>query len=1041
MPSYIRNIALVVTLAIAGAFAQSCAKDMDRLPDNIPDGYCRISVGIGIPTMEEVQTRAVDPDGAQGVQLMDLFCFDSYGLFISTVRANLTIATPTDGKLTADIPRNTKRIHFLSNQNLTNFSEDSFRGKSEQEVISILEGSAGKMIYWGRFQKSAEDADKEIGDALQGKLIKLIRNQAKVTVESQVSSVVVEGFAVCNTHAFGTVAPFSSKTTSYFPTAEEFTSDEWSEIVTLPENKQKLTDPSDIDTAPDGVSYIYESENDSSDPVSVIIKANGLYYRTLIIREDGEQAKIRRNYHYIMNIIGELSYGQESFAKALKAAATNNVWLSISDDVETVTDGQFRLSVKPTNLVLDESQLADDTYRYPKFDVSLTRLDGKAITKEDAPSVKWVNENNVAQYNFINGFDNPTISGSEMSAVIQPTLLDLGSDARHSGTLLVKHGRLQRKINIIVIKKQTFTPVWITSQLDGNIYPGAPIHETQKSFITLMFHIPETCPEELYPFDVLISAAGLDIRNASGMQLPLIFKNEDGFGADHGVEYKYVYTVRGPGDHSVYFRNVLQQNTDYKGEVWLDANHFGSVSMDYSYTNNLRRIDLSNLKKYNASNTPEGSAADEDLYYYLVPQKRNAEVSFELLLTDKATGAAVDPNIDFVEFFAFTTNLEHNTAASDFEFQTMSSDQWTDRGRMLLFWPKSNHAGTPDAGKYNIEFTTNRAKSNEVVRISSNMPGYDFYREHPGLAPSAKYADMEDGSHGYGYRSAIFRLVNYRPFRFFAEVNGVGTNLPYEDIDEHSDISEWSDVEPEAEDEIVLEYTPDEDVDIEIDISSFKGMDGKSVDPFGESFEVYIDAPMLEIDADRLIDCNLTADKLKADPLVAGRFIYTVDADREAERTFGVADPHANHIGLAGVNRTNERKRLPFKKKTIVSTGQIVISSEAEVVTYLEKVFNVSNNLITGTIKFGEDAGSAVDIPGDNFVSFAMKDNGYRIGAMSITETGKYSLKLRSEYNYNWFTDAVEIRYSPNAGESYVATVNSLRELYENREIILIKEK
>ena len=218
-------------------------------------------------------------------------------------------------------------------------------------------------------------------------------------------------------------------------------------------------------------------------------------------------------------------------------------------------------------------------------------------------------------------------------------------------------------------------------------------------------------------------------------------------------------------------------------------------------------------------------------------------------------------------------------------------------------------------------------------------------------------------------------------------------------------------------------------------------MDGKSVDPFGESFEVYIDAPMLEIDADRLIDCNLTADKLKADPLVAGRFIYTVDADREAERTFGVADPHANHIGLAGVNRTNERKRLPFKKKTIVSTGQIVISSEAEVVTYLEKVFNVSNNLITGTIKFGEDAGSAVDIPGDNFVSFAMKDNGYRIGAMSITETGKYSLKLRSEYNYNWFTDAVEIRYSPNAGESYVATVNSLRELYENREIILIKEK
>ncbi len=1042
MKARIRNIVLTIALALAGVFAISCAKEMGH-QDILPDGYCRISVGISIPVMNEVKTRAVDPDGSQGVQIIDLFCFDSYGLFISSVRADLNKdpnIPSLKGTLTANIPRNTNRIHFFANQNLTNFSEDSFRGKSEQEVISSLEGSAGMMIYWARFQKADADRDKEMGEVLRGKVITLIRNQAKVTVESQVEGVVVEGFAVCNTYAFGTVAPFSSKTTSYFPSAEEFASDEWSEIVTLPEKKDKLSDPSDIDTDANSASYIYESDNPSSDPVSVIIKANGLYYRTLIIKENGDQAKIRRNYNYIMTIVGGLSYGQESFEKALNSPATNNIWLSIADDVDAVTDSKYRLWVGTTGMVLDESQLAEDMYRHPQIEVSLTRLDGSAITKSEAPAVSWIEGNNAAQYNFINGFDNPTISGNVMTAVIQPTMLDLGQDTRHEGTLLVKFGRLQRKINIIVIKKQAFTPVWITSQLDGTIYPGSPTHSDQKSFVTLMFHIPENCPDLLYPFDVLITASGLDVRNSSGMQLPLIYKNQEGFGEDHGVEYKYVYTVRRPGDHSVFFRNVLQQDAGYRGIVWLDAGHFESVSMDYSYINNLRRIDVSNLKSFNANNSPDGAANDEPLYYYLVPQKRNAEVAFDLKLTDKATGDPVDPNIDFVEFFAFTTNLKHETAVSDFNFTELSSDKWTDRGRMLLLWPKSDHSGTADAGKYRIGFTTNCARSSEVVRLSSNMPGYDFYREHPGLDPSAKYADKEDGSHGYGYRSSIFRLVNYRPFRFFAEVNGTGTNAPYEDIDETSDLSEWSEVEPEAEDNISLDYSPDVKVDIDIDISSFKGMDGKSVDPFGETFKVYIDAPMLEIDADRLAECNLNSDKLKADPSVEGRYVYTVDADRETERSFGFANPHASHTGVAGVNRTNERKRLPFKKTGIVSNGQIVIHSEEDIVFYLKKVFNVSNNIITGTVKYGTDTATATDIPKTGFVSFALKGNGYRIGSMSITDTGKFSLRFRSEYKYNWFTDAVEIRYTPKAGESYSLTVNSLRELYENRDLVLIKE-
>ena len=51
----------------------------------------------------------------------------------------------------------------------------------------------------------------------------------------------------------------------------------------------------------------------------------------------------------------------------------------------------------------------------------------------------------------------------------------------------------------------------------------------------------------------------------------------------------------------------------------------------------------------------------------------------------------------------------------------------------------------------------------------------------------------------------------------------------------------------EEETPLTRTYEPEQEVDISFDVTSFTGSDGKSVDPFGEEFEIYIDAPMLEI--------------------------------------------------------------------------------------------------------------------------------------------------------------------------------------------------
>ena len=64
----------------------------------------------------------------------------------------------------------------------------------------------------------------------------------------------------------------------------------------------------------------------------------------------------------------------------------------------------------------------------------------------------------------------------------------MSNSTRQQGTLLIKKGKLQRTIDIIVIKTQYFTPSWVGTQIFGS---------TTGEHVTLKFTIPESCPEPL----------------------------------------------------------------------------------------------------------------------------------------------------------------------------------------------------------------------------------------------------------------------------------------------------------------------------------------------------------------------------------------------------------------------------------------------------------------------------------------------------------------------------------------------------------------
>ena len=1010
MKRYI-NIALSI---IAGISLTSCLEDLVGPEVNLsPEGYMTIDFAVRVPDMNVVQTKAVDPDGG-GVQQMTVFCFDENDLFITTVTADIlpdASDVSLSGTLEVTVPDHTVTMQLVGNQNLTYFREDNYRGMSEVEVMSSLEASAGRMIYWARKTVDELKAHNSTSNP-----VLLLRNQAKISLSVEASvGFEQRGWIVVNSNAFGTVAPYCPEHGFEAPHYID------RPFVTLPENTTKLGDYLDVRTNVE--EYIFETENTVDSPIDFIVKGSqsggeDLYYRISIIDRNGEYIPILRNHHYTVNINGPLYYGQATFAEALEAPATNNVWVSVSDEITSLTDGVTTLSVDKTSVVIGEDEFKNPNEYYLYYTL---------VGASGAAEVSWTEGNNVAMPAFSHTYDSATGRGT-----ICVELNAMGELQKREGTLLLKSGRLSRKIKVITVKEQNFEPAWITTNVYGK--------ESGEN-VTMMFTIPEICPAELFPMDVLISVNDMDIRNASGMVLPIIGKDDSRYGDDNGIGYKYVLTVTEPGVQRVYLKTILDhtQENEKTVDLTIEAPHFVSLSKTATFQDAIEaRILIHNLKSYVAK-TP----ADEYIYYYLVPQKINAPVEFQTHLGEVVASAAeadvtltnpngeathfryISPNMDFSttdgdgynvdEFLLYSQNLEHNhdhTGTFYFDFyKNLDPANWSaSGGRVLGFFRNEN--ATPGGGAtYHLK--TTKPKSDEVVRIASNPFGFPSVTTgDAGELAVMNYVAPEGTCTGIGkYKSCVFELATHHPFHFAAalDLQGTkfGTNVQGEN-DEVVDLVEMS-------------YAPGQSVNLEFDVTSFTSKDGtESVDPFGTAFDIEITAPMLELDTTSpLYDAGKISNPSE------GKFIYHVAADRDAERKGSL---EANKDDMATANQVGERKCIPFKKKGVVSTGDIVIRSDESKVVFYQKTFRIQNNSIVGKLAYRSTSG-VVEVPAGSFVPFEMLPTYNRIGTVTVSASGQFELRLRSEYKYDWTTDDVKFQFTDENGVIYEKTYDSLSAL------------
>ena len=1010
-----RRFSYIVT-AIVALFSVACHSDVVIVPtveDRVPEGWTKIEFKADTPIMTEVVVRGADPDGID-VQNLTLFCFNDFGLYIAHVEAELSpaIETPSlSGVYTALIPEDTRIIHFVGNQNPSLYDESMFRNRTEDEIQVDMVGASGMIIYWSRFIFSNDGGhQQQLANVNNGEGIKLIRNQAKISIENPTSNGFIEitGWTTTNINAYGTTAPYHPD--KRFPT--DGTDFEWpgDDFVTLPNNRTKLSDVMDVTSKPE--EYIFEHENSLYDPVSVIIKGRPvgsneeLYYRVMIIDGVGEQLMIRRNHHYKLNITGRLTYGSKSFDEALTAPATNNIWVAVADWVNEVSFDGITLSVSDTEVVLGEDRAGG------ALELSYTITSEETLTAADAASITWMEGNTVAAHSVNHNF---VANGTEGHGTLTLQLLEMGDNNILEGKLVVKKGRLQRVIRVVLIKTQSFTPVWAATQ----IY-GGDVGE----LATCKFSIPDDFP--FFPFKVYVSVNSLDVRTeTTGCVLPVVRKGDEGwYGIDNALGYKYVYTVTEPGVQRLYLHSILRHENGGKDNIMFEAEFFNTETKEFSYVTHQNAINVADLESYNIS-----GVSDEAVYYRLVPRKINAPVRFDVMLQDVSNGEDRATAINagaMDEFFIYTRSLDvlsneelgvydlPSGWTNECNFYAVDDSYWKQdiNGRMMMFMPVNPDKSGDDTGHYTILMKTNRAKSDDMIRVASN--DHSYLSALPGAGDA-----MYDGN---TYRSFIFELATYRPFRFAAQV-AINGGEPVGTWNTEADML----TQPDPVDHLVWTYIPNQKVDINLDITSFVGSDGRSADPFGTAFEVYIDAPMLKIDESRLTP--EMAAKLKPHATIPGRFVYTVDASREEERKTGNGGA-VMVVDNVTASQAGERKTLPFVTAAITNAGEIVISSDNAVCEFFEKRFKVSNAYIEGDIKYVA-GGVERDVARGEFVSFAVERTGVRIGSMNITVDGHFALNLRAEYSFTWDDDELLLSYIKD-GVGYEAYFASLKALYDS---------
>lgn len=770
----------IIISLLAVVFA-ACQDDM---PVNRPaggldaDGNVRLCFNTEIPDMEQVQTRAVDPDG-YGVNSLWLFCFDQYRHYIGRVQADVAHEGSSEnhlsGSFTATIPGATRHLHFIANLNVNDFEDTPNLGRLDTEVIPQFTTTSGLLCYWGYKSFASEDALTSFAGGTDSK-VSMFRNQARIRYlrSDGGTDLSIKGMAIMNQYSRGTVAPFNRNAGGDDPFAFVSASDIKEPTLCADEDVLVAVDPSDVSQFGGGSvgRFVFEHANKADDPMYLIFRINtsggseddgnwskdDRYYKIALVDDLGNQLPILRNYDYVINFKGiPANGGYTTFKEAVAGAAANNVWVSIDQTIPAITDGQSSLAVvgETTRIITRSSLATGGVYQleYQWFDGTNSGI---------VPEVTWVQNSGIAEAKIDNYFTAGTGLDNPGTGIITIKPTNIGNP--QYGILQIKAGKFVRTVKLISLSNFSFTPVWTSSGLP--MQSGEPV--------AIAFTIPDNFPQELFPLDVKVACNLFDDDgtnvNMAGQPTYLdvvveeckftVMENGQAKTYERDWPHKYVYTVNRPGLHRVNFKTLIDNYVPNAGEdprieFFLEAEAFTTVR-SLIYMNNKGtdfRIALgtgSNPIQWATSNSAS----------VVVPPAAGQEFNLHFKFYDGQSTPVNPIASEVLRIYMDITKMKPKITGQDLSVEPI----WDpNKGYYYTYTvPESLRENYATEGVV-IPMVTQSSDCNTYLRVSSQLNA-------DGTFPSGSRV----------YRSAILTISNVETYNFSVNLNGSeNLEVPY----------------------------------------------------------------------------------------------------------------------------------------------------------------------------------------------------------------------------------------------------------------------
>lgn len=815
---YLYYIALPLLLLLAGCVREPLGSVL--IPEGKEGDSITLTLGLHADDLSDLALRseAINDDEVEKITSLRILVFNEHQQFLYSTDAVLgdpasadafgDDAFLPDGKkgsiqtiksFTATFiqSKDPRYLHFVANYDWTGQTQDYFLvGNSAGAIIPNLttsiesaNGNNGKTKAFDPMWAQVK-LDKLDGQSLQGKVVKLLRCHAKVTVVNKAPATngfKLTGFTACNVHKSGTVAPFVMDNYAFaFPYAPT-----------------KATTPPDVEVIPndnpahivpaDAEFRLFEHQNNGDKKVFLIIRGekqlrNGTkatrYYKVDFVAKRTEEnivsdrvLPIIRNNHYKVTITAVNSDGYATMAEAIAAPAHNNIFSSIElQEFTQVSDEMFTLKTDPVQILI----VRPGTYN---FNTSF------AITNSDyrfKPYGGGMGAGSGAQY--IRYYKRWSDHDAYMGALKQTDVSTRsGNDDHFSVEVKDIPSDAVERYSIEVAGLRSYAPddtppanpkdLYTYERVDGKSVTGATNPLIRNVEITirkpllfkaklvdgaqgqagdklLEFDLYKNLPKGIFPFEVLIEAPDLSPRNTKGNteNLTIVKRGSK-------VYYRYIVKTDSYDRHNGRVRIPVLVNdgtTSPKHDIVLSSPYYETETIYSSaspYKSKPIRLyfkepGTSNTKRPMPSTsrfTQKGNAVPQGTYYiqatntdglfYLTYDKTKAPANLDQSVTIKSVYQARS-EYGYIAFtISATKTLREWVASEEHEFTATSVEV---KGQ-LLHYANGGYYEHPNAqpywniydddpGRY-VDISNYLTLSN--TPISQNNLSYEFYLKIP----------------------------------------------------------------------------------------------------------------------------------------------------------------------------------------------------------------------------------------------------------------------------------------------------------------------